>query len=196
MWTVSVLTIVAGPPATAALLAVARDAAIGYYKQALGFIDRMTDREKFRTRGGYYTAIGDNEKASHYAGVNTKFVKVLVYALCALLAGLAGLIKATDIKASDANNAGLWLELDAILATVIGGTALTGGRFYLGGSLIGTSVWAVERRAPPSEPLVGGSKVHDRRYRLWDAVSGVEALYGPPGAPPFGIARSYTTGPA
>jgi tetratricopeptide (TPR) repeat protein len=40
-----------------------RDAAIGYYKQALGFIDRMTDREKFRTRGGYYAAIGDNEKA-------------------------------------------------------------------------------------------------------------------------------------
>ncbi|HEY0552097.1 MAG TPA: ABC transporter permease, partial [Verrucomicrobiae bacterium] len=36
-----------------------------------------------------------------------------------------------------ANNAGLWLELDAILATVIGGTALTGGRFYLAGSLIG-----------------------------------------------------------
>jgi tetratricopeptide (TPR) repeat protein len=40
-----------------------RDAAISYYQQALGFIDRMTDREKFRTRGGYYTAIGDNEKA-------------------------------------------------------------------------------------------------------------------------------------
>ena len=40
-----------------------RDAAIGYYKQALGLIDRMTNREKFRTRGGYYAAIGDNNKA-------------------------------------------------------------------------------------------------------------------------------------
>jgi tetratricopeptide (TPR) repeat protein len=40
-----------------------RDEAIGYYKQALLLIDRMTDREKFRTRGGYYAAIGDNEKA-------------------------------------------------------------------------------------------------------------------------------------
>ena len=40
-----------------------RDEAIGYYKQALGLIDRMTDREKFRTRGGYYAVIGDNEKA-------------------------------------------------------------------------------------------------------------------------------------
>jgi simple sugar transport system permease protein len=54
-----------------------------------------------------------------------------------LLAGLAGLIVATDIKAADANNAGQWLELDAILATVIGGTALTGGRFFLSGSLLG-----------------------------------------------------------
>ena len=40
-----------------------RDEAIKYYKQALGLIDRMTDREKFRTRGGYYAAIGDNDKA-------------------------------------------------------------------------------------------------------------------------------------
>jgi eukaryotic-like serine/threonine-protein kinase len=40
-----------------------RDEAIGYYKQALGLIDRMTDREKFRTRGGYYASIGDYEKA-------------------------------------------------------------------------------------------------------------------------------------
>ena len=40
-----------------------RDVSIGYYKQALGLIDRMTDREKFRTRGGYYAAIGDNDKA-------------------------------------------------------------------------------------------------------------------------------------
>ena len=47
------------------------------------------------------------------------------------------MIVATDIKAADANNAGLWLELDAILATVIGGTALQGGRFFLVGSLVG-----------------------------------------------------------
>lgn len=91
-----------------------------------------------RTAAGLFIeSTGDNEKASQYAGVNTKLVKLLVYSICSLLAGLAGLIVATDIKAADANNAGLWLELDAILATVIGGTALTGGRFYLAGSLIG-----------------------------------------------------------
>jgi simple sugar transport system permease protein len=47
------------------------------------------------------------------------------------------MIVASDIKAADANNAGLYLELDAILAVVIGGTALAGGRFYLTSSLAG-----------------------------------------------------------
>src|SRR5262245_8145745 len=93
-------------------------------------------KEKTAT-GLFIEATGDNETASRYSGVNTRLVKLLVYAFCSLCAGLAGLIVTTDIKAADANNAGLWLELDAILATVIGGTALQGGRFYLAGSLVG-----------------------------------------------------------
>jgi ribose/xylose/arabinose/galactoside ABC-type transport system permease subunit len=64
-------------------------------------------------------------------------VKLLVYSFCAVCAGIAGLIATADIKAADTNNVGLWLELDAILATVIGGTPLQGGRFYPAGSLIG-----------------------------------------------------------
>jgi simple sugar transport system permease protein len=93
---------------------------------------------KEKTAAGLFIeATGDNETASRYSGVNTRLVKLLVYALCSWCAGLAGLIITTDIKAADANNAGLWLELDAILATVIGGTALQGGRFYLAGSLVG-----------------------------------------------------------
>ena len=87
--------------------------------------------------GLFIEATGDNETASRYSGINTRIVKLVVYAICSLCAGVAGLILVTDIKAADANNAGLWLELDAILATVIGGTALQGGRFYLLGSLIG-----------------------------------------------------------
>jgi simple sugar transport system permease protein len=93
---------------------------------------------KHRTALGLFIeATGDNETAAGYSGINTRLVKMLVYGVCAFCAGIAGLIVATDIKAADANNAGLWLELDAILATVIGGTALQGGRFYLVGSLIG-----------------------------------------------------------
>ncbi len=87
--------------------------------------------------GLFIEATGDNEIASRYAGVNTPLVKMIVYSICSLLAGIAGLIIAADIKAADANNAGQWLELDAILATVIGGTSLLGGRFFLLGSLVG-----------------------------------------------------------
>jgi ribose/xylose/arabinose/galactoside ABC-type transport system permease subunit len=91
-----------------------------------------------RTAAGLFIeATGDNETASRYSGVNTRLVKVLVYSFCGVCAGLAGLIVTADIKAADANNAGLWLELDAILATVIGGTALQGGRFFALGSLVG-----------------------------------------------------------
>ena len=55
-------------------------------------------------------------------------------------AAVAGVIAAADIKGADANNAGLWLEMDAILAVVIGGTSLLGGRFSLVGSLMGAMI--------------------------------------------------------
>jgi galactofuranose transport system permease protein len=87
--------------------------------------------------GLFVEAVGDNEKASSFSGINTRFIKCFAYAVSGLFAGMAGLIVAADIKAADANNAGLYLELDAILAVVLGGTALTGGRFYLFNSLIG-----------------------------------------------------------
>jgi simple sugar transport system permease protein len=56
-----------------------------------------------------------------------------------LCAGLAGLIAAADIKEADVANSGLYLELDAILAVVLGGTSLTGGRANLIGSIIGAT---------------------------------------------------------
>jgi galactofuranose transport system permease protein len=91
-----------------------------------------------RTAAGLFIAsTGDNETAARFAGVNTRRVKLFVYSVCSVCAGLAGLIVAADIKAADANNAGAWVELDAILATVVGGTPLQGGRFNLGGSLVG-----------------------------------------------------------
>ncbi len=74
------------------------------------------------------------------SGVGIKVMIVAVYVWCSLCAALAGIIAAADIMGADANNAGLWLELDAILAVVIGGTSLFGGRFSLvlavGGALI------------------------------------------------------------
>jgi ribose/xylose/arabinose/galactoside ABC-type transport system permease subunit len=110
-----------------------------------------------RTAAGLFIeAVGDNEKASNYSGINTRLVKLAAYTLSGICAGLAGLIVASDIKAADANNAGLYLELDAILAVVVGGTALTGGRFYLlsslaGALLIQTITTTILTRAIPVE---------------------------------------------
>ncbi|MEO6435549.1 MAG: ABC transporter permease [Tepidisphaeraceae bacterium] len=90
--------------------------------------------------GLFIEAVGNNPTASRYAGINERLVKLAVYAFCGLCAGLAGLIEAANIRTAASNVAGLYKELDAILAVSIGGTALTGGRFSLIGSLIGALV--------------------------------------------------------
>ena len=82
-------------------------------------------------------AVGDNDKASRFAGIDSGRLKLIVYAVCGLLAGLAGLLDAASVKAADPIRMGELRELDAIFAVVIGGTALTGGRFLLLGSLLG-----------------------------------------------------------
>jgi simple sugar transport system permease protein len=87
--------------------------------------------------GNLTAATGSNETAARFAGVKVDSIKVSVYVICAICAGIAGLIGTADIKAADANNAGLYLELDAILAVAVGGTAMTGGKFTLAGSVIG-----------------------------------------------------------
>jgi galactofuranose transport system permease protein len=87
--------------------------------------------------GLFIESVGDNQTASTYAGIRSGRVKFLVYAFSGLCAGLAGLVAASNIKCADSNHAGLFLELDAILAVVVGGTSLTGGRFYLAGAIVG-----------------------------------------------------------
>jgi simple sugar transport system permease protein len=87
--------------------------------------------------GLFVEAVGINSTSSRYSGINAKKVKFILYVITGALAGLAGIIICSNIKSADANNAGLWMELDAILATVIGGTSMNGGRFYLGGTVVG-----------------------------------------------------------
>jgi simple sugar transport system permease protein len=96
----------------------------------------------FRTTalGLFIEAIGINRRSSTYAGVNTRVVLIIAYMWCGLTAAMAGVIAAANIKGADANNAGLWLELDAILAVVIGGTSLFGGRFRLVLSFVGALI--------------------------------------------------------
>lgn len=85
-------------------------------------------------------AVGINPEASRLAGVRHRSIVFAVYVFCALCAGVAGLMIASNISAADANNAGLWIEMDAILAVVIGGTSLLGGKFSLTGTLLGALI--------------------------------------------------------
>ncbi|MDQ5978571.1 MAG: galactofuranose transport system permease protein [Verrucomicrobiota bacterium] len=87
--------------------------------------------------GLFIEAVGDNEKASRFAGLAAARIKALAYVFCGGCAGLAGILTASNIRAADAYRAGENMELDAIFAVVVGGTALTGGRFLILGTAIG-----------------------------------------------------------
>jgi len=82
-------------------------------------------------------AIGDNERAAIFAGLPIRRTRIWVYTLCALLAGVAGVIHAAQNHQGNPN-AGVSYELDAIAAVVIGGTSLAGGQGSIAGTLIGT----------------------------------------------------------
>ena len=82
-------------------------------------------------------SVGGNPEASRLSGLRSGRLIWLCYVFSGLCAGIAGLIISSNVTGADGNNAGLWIELDAILAVVIGGTQLTGGRFSLGGTVIG-----------------------------------------------------------
>ncbi|GAA2906042.1 ABC transporter permease [Nonomuraea rubra] len=85
-------------------------------------------------------SVGGNAEASRLAGIRARGIIVMVYAFAALCAGVAGLMISSNVSSADGNNAGLWIELDAILAVVIGGTSLAGGRFSLGGTVVGALI--------------------------------------------------------
>ncbi len=87
--------------------------------------------------GLFVQSVGINPTASRFAGINVTMVLFLVYAFSGFCAGVSGLIESSLIRAADANNAGLNMEMDAILAVALGGTLLSGGKFYIGGSVIG-----------------------------------------------------------
>jgi simple sugar transport system permease protein len=87
--------------------------------------------------GLFIEAIGTNPRASYLVGIRTRALLLLVYAVAGVTAAIAGVVVAADIRGADANNAGLWLELDAILAVVLGGASLLGGRLSFALTLVG-----------------------------------------------------------
>jgi simple sugar transport system permease protein/ribose transport system permease protein len=93
--------------------------------------------------GRYVLAVGGRPAAARLAGVPVNRTLITVYAASALLAGLAGLIEAARLGASDGAKIGLNVELDAIAAAVVGGTALSGGRATVWGTVVGALVMQV-----------------------------------------------------
>jgi simple sugar transport system permease protein len=90
--------------------------------------------------GMFIEAVGINPTAARFSGINAKNIIFWVYAFSGLCAGIAGLIVCSTVMNADGNNAGRLFELDAILAVVLGGTSLNGGKFYLFGSIVGALI--------------------------------------------------------
>lgn len=90
--------------------------------------------------GMFIEAVGINPTAARFSGINAKNIIFWVYAFSGLCAGIAGLIVCSTVMNADGNNAGRLFELDAILAVVLGGTSLNGGKFYLVGSIVGALI--------------------------------------------------------
>lgn len=90
-------------------------------------------------QGRHTYAVGSNEEAARVSGINVHQVKIINYIICALLAGLVGIILASRMVTSQPNSA-IGYEMNAIASAVIGGTSLMGGRGTVGGTVIGSFI--------------------------------------------------------
>lgn len=86
-----------------------------------------------------YLCLGGNEAATRLSGISVNKVKIIVYALCGMLASLAGIIEVARLSSAQPT-AGTGYELDAIAAVVLGGTSLAGGKGRIVGTLIGALI--------------------------------------------------------
>jgi ribose transport system permease protein len=93
--------------------------------------------------GRYLLAVGRNEQAARYSGVNTQLVTISAYVLCAVLAGLGGVLFSLDVNSIQPSGLGEFFELYAIAAAVLGGCSLRGGEGTILGVIIGAAVMRV-----------------------------------------------------
>ena len=87
-------------------------------------------------------AVGGNELSARYSGIKTTTIKISVYMISGLLAGLAGIVLSSRVMSGNPS-AGVGYELDAIGAVVIGGTSLTGGVGTVFGAVVGALILGV-----------------------------------------------------
>jgi ribose transport system permease protein len=93
--------------------------------------------------GRYWYAIGHNELAAKYAGVNVNRQRIVVYVICSTLAAFAGVLLLLDYSTLRADNAGIGMELEAITGAVLGGCSIRGGEGTIVGMVLGAMVMPV-----------------------------------------------------
>ncbi|MEP3478304.1 MAG: ABC transporter permease [Fuerstiella sp.] len=93
--------------------------------------------------GRYLLALGRNEQAARFSGINTGKVTMMAFVICSTLAGLGGMLFALDYKSISPSSFGNFFELYAIAAAVLGGCSLRGGEGSIVGVIIGTAVMQV-----------------------------------------------------
>ena len=93
--------------------------------------------------GRYLLALGRNEEAARYSGINTKRMIVVSYVLCSLAAGVGGILFSLDVNSVQPSGFGNFYELYAIAAAVLGGCSLRGGEGNVIGVVIGAAVMRV-----------------------------------------------------
>lgn len=95
---------------------------------------------KKTSMGLFIQSAGCNPNASKFVGIKVDRIKMLVYTISGLCAGIAAILLSSNIKCADANNLGLYVELDAILAVAIGGNPMSGGKFSIPCSVVGAVI--------------------------------------------------------
>jgi len=93
--------------------------------------------------GRYLLALGRNENAARFSGINTDKMKMLAYLICSILAGIGGILFSLDLNSIQPSGLGEFYELYAIAAAVLGGCSLRGGEGSVLGVLIGTALLRV-----------------------------------------------------
>lgn len=93
--------------------------------------------------GRYLCAIGSNQKVAMFSAINVNRIKFLAYTMIGMLVGVSAILLGSRFNAVSTSNMGMAYELDAIAAVIIGGTAMTGGRGTVWGTVFGAVILGI-----------------------------------------------------
>ena len=100
----------------------------------------LLNKTKF---GRYVFAVGGNETTALYSGIRVDKVKIMVYGLIGLMVGIAAMIESSRLASVSSSSSGLYYEMDAIAAVIIGGTPMIGGKGKISGTVVGIIILGV-----------------------------------------------------